>query len=103
MSDKQRADHVTAKYWNGFITRTEAQKVFDEYGQVIQAQAVAIQKLDAVVSCLAEKFGVTAEEVNTWVKGKIEAQQKATPTSVPDATGDSLPQESTPSPIVLTD
>jgi hypothetical protein len=77
MSDKQRADHIQAKYWNGFITRTEAQKVFDEQGQVIMSQAMAIQKLDAVISCIAEKFGVTAEDVNNWMKVKAEEAQKA--------------------------
>lgn len=77
MSDKQRADHVQAKYWNGFITRTETQKVFDEQAQVLMSQAMAIQKLDAVVSCLAEKAGVTAETVNAWVKQKTEEAQAA--------------------------
>jgi len=99
-------DKVQAKYWNGFLTRTEAQKVFDEQGQVITAQAMAIQKLDAVISCLAEKFGVTAEDVNKWMKEKTEAfaSQKAAPAaSVSDATDNSTPSEPTPSSIVLTD
>lgn len=108
-----KVDHVQAKYWNGFITRTEAQKVFDEQGQVIMQQAMAIQKLDAVLSYMAEKFGVTHEDINNWMKAKNEAAQKAAAASVPDATGDSVAQEPstgtsvnadpTPSPIVLTD
>lgn len=115
-----KVDHVQAKYWNGFITRTEAQKVFDEQGQVIMQQAMVIQKLDAVLTYMAEKFGVTHEDINNWMKAKNEAVQKAqadankqaneqldeavamaaenSPISVPDATGDS-----SPNPIVLTD
>lgn len=77
MSDKQRADHIQAKYWNGFITRTEAQKVFDEIQQVIMAQAAALQRLDAAVSCIAEKLGVTAEDINNWLKTQVEKAQKA--------------------------
>lgn len=72
MSDKQRADHIQAKYWNGFLTRTEGQKVFDDYAKVIQAQGVAIQKLDAVISFMAEKFGITGAEIEAWVAKKIE-------------------------------
>lgn len=101
MSDKQRADHVQAKYWNGFITRTEAQKVFDEQGQVITAQAMAIQKLDSVISFMVEKFGVTIDDINKWIMAKQEAMQaavKVQPVQQP-------PQEAAPnsSPIVLTD
>lgn len=105
-----KVDHVQAKYWNGFITRTEAQKVFDEQGQVIMQQAMAIQKLDAVLSYMAEKFGVSHEDINNWMKAKSEAVQKAAAASVPDATGDSVAQEPNtdkvvmePSPIILTD
>lgn len=114
MSDKQRADHVQAKYWNGFITRTEIQKVIDEQSGVIAAQAMAIQKLDAVITYVTEKFGISVEEINNWMKAKVEAAQAAQKdaqaqqgqqaqatqpvASVPDATGDS-----TPSPIILTD
>lgn len=72
MSDKQRADHIQAKYWNGFLTRTEGQKVFDDFAKVIQAQGVAIQKLDAVISFMAEKFGITGPAVEAWVAEKIE-------------------------------
>lgn len=102
MSDKQRADHVQAKYWNGFITRTEIQKIFDEYGQAMTAQATAIQKLDAVISCIADKLGITTEVVNEWVKGKIaEAAKKAeeAPTQAPNA--DSQDKQPEGSSIIL--
>lgn len=78
MTDKQRADHVQAKYWGGPISRAEAQKVFDEYGQVITAQAKAIQKLDTVITYMTNKLGVTIEDVNKWVEEKLaEAAAKA--------------------------
>lgn len=70
MTDKQQQGHAQAKYWNGFITRVEAQKVFDETAQVVNAQALAMQKFDAVIACIAEKVGVTPADVNEWLKKK---------------------------------
>lgn len=78
MTDKQREDHVQAKYWNGFITRVEAQKVFDEQTQVILKQAEAFAKFDAVLSCLADKAGVTPADVNAWFAEKVAKAQEAT-------------------------
>lgn len=77
MTDKQREDHVQAKYWNGFITRVEAQKVFDEQLQVISRQAEALAKFDAAISCVAEKVGITPAIVNEWVAQKVAAAQQA--------------------------
>lgn len=77
MSDKQRADHIQAKYWNGFITRTEAQKVHDETAQVIQQMGIMLQKMDAVVSCLAEKLGVGVADIETWVASKVAQAEQA--------------------------
>lgn len=104
-----KVDHVQAKYWNGFITRTEAQKVFDEQGQVIMQQAMAIQKLDAVLSYMAEKFGISHEDINNWMKAKSEAVQQAQATANAqaneqhDAAVAAATPDPTPSPIVLTD
>jgi hypothetical protein len=82
MSDKQRADHVQAKYWNGYITRTEAQKVFGDFSAVINQHSVTLQKMDAVLSFLADKFGFTQQEIEAWVmkqvdEGGSEAGRKA--------------------------
>lgn len=77
MTVKQQADHAHAKYWNGFITRVEAQKVFDEQLQVISKQAEALAKFDAAISCIAEKVGVTPASVNEWVAQKVAAAQQA--------------------------
>ena len=123
MSNKQRADHVQANYWGGPISRAEAQKVFDEYGKVMNAQLMAVQKLDTCISFLMEKFSVTIEDVNKWVAEKVEeakktslekAVEKAEATQ-PDRTVDVVTGEVTengvkvdplptdPNPIVLTD
>ena len=75
MTQKQREDHVQAKYWNGFITRTEAQKVFDDYGQAMMRLNMALSQLDAAVSCIAEKVGVTPEQVGEWLKAKAETMK----------------------------
>lgn len=74
MSDKQRADHVQAKYWNGFLTRVEAQKVFGEYASALNKQAQVMQKMDAVLSFIAEKFGITTTEIEAWITKKIVAE-----------------------------
>jgi len=74
---KQREDHAQAKYCNGFITRVEAQKVFEEQTAVIMKQAEAFSKFDAVLTFLSEKLGVTAADVNAWIATKVEAAQKA--------------------------
>lgn len=76
MSDKQREKHL-AMYWQGPLTRAEAQKVFDETAQVIKAHHDVITKLDAIMTFLAERAGVKAEEVNEWMKEKLEAAQSA--------------------------
>jgi len=67
-------------YWNGFISRAEAQKVYDEQAGVIRAQAVAIQKIDMCLACVCEKLGVKPEDVNKW------AQDKANSASSPAST-----------------
>ena len=77
MSDKQRADHVQAKYWNGFLTRTEAQKVFDETAKVIQAQQRTLAQMDAVLSFFAEKLDVKPDDVQAWIMKKHEEAQKS--------------------------
>lgn len=79
MTDKQRADHVQAKYWNGFITRTEAQKVFNDTAQIINAQGIALQKMDAVISFIADKFGITKDDIEAWIAKKVADAEQKTP------------------------
>lgn len=79
MSDKQRADHIQAKYWNGFVTRTEAQKVFDETAQIFNAQAVALQKMDAVISFIADKLGIMPADIQAWINAKVEQAANPAP------------------------
>lgn len=67
-------------YWNGFISRSEAQKVYDEHAGVIKAQALAIQKLDMCLACVCEKLGIKPEDVNKWAAEKAElAKAEQTP------------------------
>ena len=105
MTQKQREDHVQAKYWNGFITRVEAQKVFDEMSQVIQGQAAAMAKFDMAISCIAEKVGVTPADVNEWVKAKMktaEAEKAAQEVKAADNANGAAKEQEVPSPIILT-
>lgn len=76
MSDKQRQQHL-ATYWNGPVSRIEAQKVFDETAGVIKAQGEVITKLDMVLAFLVEKSGFTTEEIQVWMYERIKAMQKA--------------------------
>lgn len=71
MSDKQREKHL-ADYWHGYLTRVEAQKVFDETAKVIQAHQQMLQQMDAVLSFLAEKLDVKPADIQAWINAKME-------------------------------
>ncbi len=77
MTDKQRVDHVQAKYWNGFITRTEAQKVFDELGQVVQQLRTGVMTMDLVVQMVTEKLGLSHADIEVWCKAEMEKRKAA--------------------------
>lgn len=72
MSDKQREKHL-ADYWGGYLTRTEAQKVFDDTAKVIQSQQQTLQQMDAVISFFAEKLDVKPADIQAWITAKMEA------------------------------
>jgi hypothetical protein len=76
MSDKQRMAHNAERYWNGPLTRAEAQKVFDETAGVIQSQQQTIAKLDMVLAFLVEKGGYQTAEIQTWMNAKVLDMQK---------------------------
>lgn len=76
MSDKQREKHL-AMYWNGPVSRVEAQKVFDETAKVIKHHQEIITKLDMVISFLVEKSGFATEEIQAWMNAKVQAHQEA--------------------------
>lgn len=78
MSDKQRQQHL-ATYWNGPVSRIEAQKVFDETAGVIKAQGEVITKLDMVLAFLVEKSGHTTAEIQAWMNDRMRAMQEAAP------------------------
>ena len=69
--------HPKIKYWESFITRAEAQKVYDEQAGVISAQAMAITKLDTCLAFLCEKFGIKPEDVQKWAEQKATAAKLA--------------------------
>ena len=107
MSDKQRMAHNAERYWNGPLTRAEAQKVFDETAGVIQKANETIVKLDLVLAFLVEKSGATTEEIQTWmdervkkIKADMEAKQVAeAQTTAPEAPA--TPVEAEPSLVTL--
>lgn len=74
---------AAAAYWNGGLTRTEAQKVFDEYGAAIQGLGKAMAQLDMTMAYLADKFGIKPEDVTNWITEK--AKQAETPEVVANA------------------
>ena len=76
MTVKQGVDHEQARYWNGTITRLEAQKVFDQTAGVIQAQQQTLAQLDACISYFADKLGVKAVDIQEWIKVKTAEAQK---------------------------
>lgn len=76
MSDKQREKHL-ADYWGGYLTRTEAQTVFDETAKVIKRQQQTLQQMDAVLSYFADKFEVKPTDIQEWINKKMEEATKA--------------------------
>lgn len=77
MSDAQRLAHNRERYWNGPLTRAEAQKVFDETAGVIQKAQETIVKLDLVLAFLVEKSGVPTTEIQTWIDHRVKTMQAA--------------------------
>jgi hypothetical protein len=92
MSDAQRLAHNRERYWNGPLTRAEAQKVFDETAGVIQKTQETLVKLDLVLAFLVEKSGAETTEIQTWMdervkkmQAKMEAEQQAAATQPVEA------------------
>lgn len=77
MSDKQRMAHNAERYWNGPLTRAEAQKVFDETAGVIQKTQETLVKLDMVLAFLVEKSGATTEEIQVWMDERVKTMRAA--------------------------
>ena len=84
MSDNVRSilaqgtvDAKAAQYWNTPVIRAEAQKAFDEYTAAFTNLHAQVIKLEFVVSYLAERAGVTPEEVSTYMQGKLDELKAA--------------------------
>jgi hypothetical protein len=74
---------VQAAYWNGPLTRKEAQNVFDEYAGVLQTQGNQVMAMNMTLSFLMEKLGYKPEEVAAWIKVKAAEQMAAAEKAVP--------------------
>jgi hypothetical protein len=74
-----QSDERAAAYWNGSLSRKEAQKVFDQYAAVINAQAEKQRMMDMMLTYLFEvKLGIPPEEFQAWFKVvEEEAKQRA--------------------------
>ena len=70
-------ERVVASYWEGALTRGEAQRVFDEYGKGISGLAGAVQRLDMCLAYLCEKFGIEPKDVSEWAVGKAKLASEA--------------------------
>ena len=99
MSDKQRQHHLN-QYWNGPLTRAEAQKVFDETAGVIQKTQETLVKLDMVLAFLIEKSGATLDEVQTWMNERVKKIQAETAKQA-EAEVMEAPKEPEPQGVVL--
>ena len=78
----QKASEARGEYWTGPVSRRELQHTLDEYTKelktilddfregITQARAMALN-LDLAVQCLAEKLGVTREEIKEWSTAKL--------------------------------
>lgn len=64
-------DAVQAFYWNGPLSRKEAQKIFDDLGQACNALMATVTKLDLAVAFLMDRMGVTPQDFAQWHSSKI--------------------------------
>jgi hypothetical protein len=64
-------DVVQAAFWNGPLSRLEAQKVFDDYAKVTIEMKEQLLKLDFAVGYLLEKFDVKPEDVKLFMDKKM--------------------------------
>jgi hypothetical protein len=83
MSNSINSGDVQAAYWLGFISRKEAQSVYDEFASAIGNQGGELRKLALSVSFLLEKFNITSDEFKAWIEAKAtEAAQAPEPSGI---------------------
>ena len=74
-------DHAQAAYWNGSLTRIEAQRANEEVAKVIQGLMIRAAQQELAITFLSEKLGVTPEQFQEYTTKKVEefnaAQAKA--------------------------
>lgn len=66
-----QADHATAVFWNGPVSRKEVQKVFDEYTAFNVQLKEQVMKLDFSISYLMERFEVTPQQMSEYMDKKL--------------------------------
>lgn len=73
-----KPEDMQAAYWQGNITRGEAQKVFDELAgrfDMIAAEfdtlRTMIYNVDFGVQCLASQLGITREDIRKFATEKL--------------------------------
>lgn len=96
------SQHAQAAYWNGSLTRAEAQKVFDETAAVVSHHQQTIMKLDMVVAYLVEKAGHTTEQIQEWMNERVKAAQAAQD-AAKAANVQTAPEEPVTAPLVTLD
>ena len=70
-SDHATPDQLQAQYWEGKITRAEAQKIFDEFGEALNATQGQLTALNLTVAYLIKKFDISPDEFKAFVAEKL--------------------------------
>lgn len=81
---KRRADRIQAEYWNGALTRKEFQSVADEQATIIRSLFERIATADLALAFIAERIGITKEEFQSFVEGKVKELQARDNVAVKD-------------------
>jgi hypothetical protein len=70
-------DRVQAEFWNGALTRKEAQEVFDSISENIKVIAAKMTAYDMSMAFVFAKLGIQKEEFEAFVKAKMEQIEAA--------------------------
>jgi len=64
-------DDSQAQYWNGPVSRSEIQDVFDDYTKQIIELRTQLMNLDFAVAFLMEKFQVVPKDIEEFAAKKM--------------------------------
>jgi len=68
-------DDQAAAYWQGSISRLEAQKIFQEFAAALGVTAEKVLKQEFAISCLMDKAGIAPEELQVFIDAKMAEYQ----------------------------